>query len=179
MKQSSYLPAALLVFTLAAALPAGAGSPLQQVRDPGAKVIRIPMRSSGPGSLDPAMCSTVYDKLVCSSLYETLLQYSYLERPYRLEPLLLAEMPTTEDGLTWRFRLKSGVRFHDDPCFPDGRGREMVTEDVFYSLKRLADRRTLPSAMYCTPSSRAIAAGGMLVSRYAKLECRAITNNSS
>jgi ABC-type transport system substrate-binding protein len=31
------------------------------------------------------------------------------------------------------------VKFQDDPCFEGGKGRELVTDDVFYSWKRLAD----------------------------------------
>ncbi|QYO64880.1 hypothetical protein JVX88_35910 [Leptolyngbya sp. 7M] len=54
-------------------------------------------------------------------------------------------MPTdtiNPDGTqTWRFTLKRGVRFQDDACFPEGKGREMTAEDVFYSWRRLADPR--------------------------------------
>ncbi len=75
-----------------------------------------------------------------TQIYQTLLQYKYLVRPEQLEPLLLAEMPViSEDGLTWRFKLKPGIMFHDDVCFPGGTGRELVARDVFYSWKRLAD----------------------------------------
>ncbi|MFG0283988.1 MAG: ABC transporter substrate-binding protein, partial [Phycisphaerales bacterium JB039] len=57
------------------------------------------------------------------------------------EPLLLADLPERLDGGSrYRFRLKDGVRFHDNPCFPGGKGREVVADDVFYSLKRIADR---------------------------------------
>ena len=106
------------------------------------KVLRLPMRAGGPGSLDPVTGSTVYDNRAASTVYETLVQYKFLKRPRALEPLLLEEMPTSSaDGLTWSFKLKQGIRFQDDPCFPDGKGREMVAADVFYSWKRLADKR--------------------------------------
>ncbi|MCH2200912.1 MAG: ABC transporter substrate-binding protein [Fuerstiella sp.] len=97
------------------------------------------MRSEGPKSLDPIRGSTVYENRCASQVIETLLQYKYLKRPFELEPLLLSEMPTSEDQLTWTFQLKKGVHFHDDPCFPEGRGRELTTSDVFYSWKRMAD----------------------------------------
>jgi len=107
------------------------------------KVLRLPIRTDGPKSLDPAKGSTQYDNMATCQVYECLLQWKYLVRPLELEPLLLAEMPTATmnaDGTqTWRFRLKQGVRFQDDPCFPGGKGRELVTDDVFYSWKRLAD----------------------------------------
>lgn len=73
-------------------------------------------------------------------VYEGLLQYHYLDRPYRLTPLLAERMPAfSEDGLTLRIRLRDGIRFLDDSCFPDGRGREVRADDFVYSIKRLAD----------------------------------------
>ncbi len=104
------------------------------------KVVRIPMTTSGPKSLDPADGSSVYDNRCCCLVYETLLQYKYLMRPPTLEPLLLEEMPeVSDDRLTYKFKLKKEVYFHDDPCFEGGKGREMVASDVIYSWKRIAD----------------------------------------
>ena len=98
------------------------------------------MASDGPKSLDPIRGSTVYENRCASPVLETLLQYKYLMRPFQLEPLLLEDMPTvSDDGLRYSFRLKKGVYFHDDPCFPGGKGREMVAADVLYSWKRMAD----------------------------------------
>jgi oligopeptide transport system substrate-binding protein len=113
------------------------------------KILRLPMRTDGPKSLDPVKGSTVYDNTAACQVYETLVQYKYLARPPQLEPLLLAEMPqVSADGLTYRFRLKRGVRFQDDPCFPDGRGRELIATDVFYSWKRMADDDTSPKSWW-------------------------------
>lgn len=109
------------------------------------KVLQLPMRTDGPKSLDPAQGSTQYDNIAVSLHYETLLTFSYA-KPSELEPLLLAEMPTTKDGgLTWSFKLKPGVVFQDDACFGGagggGKGRAIKSDDVFFSLKRIADRR--------------------------------------
>jgi oligopeptide transport system substrate-binding protein len=105
------------------------------------KVMQMPIRTDGPKVLDPVQGSTTYDNMACAQIYETLLTNKYAD-PYEYEPLLLAELPTSDDGgLTWNFRLKDGVRFQDNACFPGGKGREVVTDDVFYSLKRLADKK--------------------------------------
>lgn len=108
------------------------------------KVLRLPMRTVGPNTLDPAQGSTTYDNMACSQFYETLLQPKYTD-PNELEPLLLAEMPssrTDEQGRkVWSFRLREDAYFHDNACFPDGKGRRVTTDDVFYSWKRLADQR--------------------------------------
>jgi oligopeptide transport system substrate-binding protein len=103
------------------------------------KVMQLPIRTDGPKSLDPVEGSTTYDNMACAQFYETLLTNKYAS-PMEMEPLLLTEMPTTEDGgTTWHFKLKDNVFFHDDECFPGGKGRKIRADDVFYSLKRLAD----------------------------------------
>lgn len=103
------------------------------------KVAHLPIRTDGPKVLDPVQGSTTYDNMACVQVYETLLENKYTD-PMQMQPLLLAEMPVSEDGgKTWKFKLKEGVFFHDDECFSGGKGRELVTDDVFYSLKRHAD----------------------------------------
>jgi oligopeptide transport system substrate-binding protein len=73
-------------------------------------------------------------------VYSTLLTYSYLERPYQLAPDLLESMPVLgADRLTYTFKLRKGVRFVDNACFPGGKGRVLTTDDVLYSIKRYAD----------------------------------------
>jgi len=59
----------------------------------------------------------------------------------QLVPMLAAEMPeVSEDGKTFRFRLREGVRFHATEALPGG--RELVADDIRWSLKRLLDRDT-------------------------------------
>ena len=91
---------------------------------------------------DPAKVADVSSAQAIQRIYEGLLQVAYLDRPYRLEPLLAESMPDrSADGLTYTFRLRRGIFFAGDPCFPGGRGRELVAEDFVYSLKRLADQK--------------------------------------
>ena len=109
----------------------------------GEKILRVPVTTSGPRSLDPAVGSSVYDNQAVVQAYETLLQFKYLKRPLELEPLLLAEMPEElEGGRVYRFRLRDDIYFHDHECFPGGEGRQLIADDVFYSWKRLADPKS-------------------------------------
>jgi oligopeptide transport system substrate-binding protein len=125
--------------------PAGGGSigsrkNVNNRTEEGLKILRLPINAVGPGTLDPAEGATQYDNRCASQIYETLVQYKYLKRPLALEPLLLEELPqVSKDGKTYQFKLKQGVVFQDDPCFPGGKGRELITDDVFYTWKRLAD----------------------------------------
>jgi oligopeptide transport system substrate-binding protein len=117
----------------------GTGSASSSTRTGGEVVLALPVRTDGPKSLDPVEGSTTYDNMATVQLYETLLVNKYSD-PMQYEPLLVTQIPASDDGgLTWKFELKKGVRFHDNACFPNGEGRELVTDDVFYSLKRMAD----------------------------------------
>ncbi len=91
---------------------------------------------------DPARASDVYSVMAVARVYEGLVQYAYLDRPYRVEPCLAAEMPSVSpDGLDYTFRLRRGVFFQDDPCFraSAGLGRELTAADFVYAIKRVAD----------------------------------------
>lgn len=97
-------------------------------------------RSSDARTLDPQGQFDSQSHLFVASLYDTLIGYHYLKRPYKLIPILLEKLPETEkDGKTLSFELKKGVYFHDDPCFPGGKGKELTSDDVLYTLKRFAD----------------------------------------
>ena len=91
-------------------------------------------------SLDPVRQFDAVSHEAVAMVYSTLLRYAYLERPFKLEPDLLERMPElSADKLSYTFKLKKGVRFHDDKCFPGGKGRELTADDVLYSLRRFAD----------------------------------------
>src|SRR5688572_17833102 len=93
-------------------------------------------------SLDPAVCNDVQGNEILSHVYECLYGYEYPTKPYKLVPLLAADMPeVSADGLTYTIKLKKGVRFYDPErhAFPQGIGPEMKASDVVYSWKRVAN----------------------------------------
>jgi ABC-type transport system substrate-binding protein len=104
-------------------------------------ILRIASSAKIKG-LDPAQANDLYASREVGKVYETLLEYHYLKRPYTLIPSLAAEMPSvSKDGRVFTFKIRPGVLFQDDPCFEatQGKGRELVAEDFVYSWKRLAD----------------------------------------
>lgn len=105
---------------------------------------------------DPVKAGDVSSAIAIARIYETLLQYDYLNRPYRLEPLLARAMPdVSDDGLTYTFKIRPGIYFQDDSCFTNsgGRGREVEAGDFVYAIKRLADRKS-HSVGYWTVAGR-------------------------
>jgi oligopeptide transport system substrate-binding protein len=94
---------------------------------------------------DPARAGDVASALAISRIYEGLYQYSYLARPYRLEPALAEGMPDiSADGLVYTIKVRRGIYFADDPCFTAtaGKGRELTARDFVYAIQRVADVKT-------------------------------------
>ncbi len=139
------------VLVLVVALTVGCSSDEsleQRLPSPALKTYRHAM-DQAPTSLDPTQAANVYANHVVVNAYDTLYAYKYLARPYQLKPNLAADFPAVSaDGLTYTIQIKRGVRFIDDPCFPDGRGRELVAEDVVYSIKRQFDPRNQPQGAW-------------------------------
>ncbi|HVM59238.1 MAG TPA: ABC transporter substrate-binding protein [Verrucomicrobiae bacterium] len=91
---------------------------------------------------DPVDTGDVETERELCHVYEGLMEYAYLDRPYHVVPRLAQAMPeVSADGLTYTFKIKPGVHFTDDPCFPGGKGREVVADDFVYSFKRVLDPR--------------------------------------
>lgn len=103
--------------------------------------LNIGIRANVKG-LDPINANDMYSATVIAQIYEGLVEYNYLKRPFSVQPAMAEALPEiSADGLTFTFKIKKGLKFHDNPAFPDGKGREVTAEDFIYSWKRLADPR--------------------------------------
>lgn len=102
------------------------------------KVIRdvFPVAETG---FDPAALTDLYSAGVVRAVFEALYTYDYLARPAKLVPLTAEAMPQiSDDGKTYTVRIKPGIHFQPDPAF-GGKKRELVADDIVYSIKRLID----------------------------------------
>jgi ABC-type transport system substrate-binding protein len=113
--------------------------------------LRLPVMLAKIKGLDPAFSEDIATANEVGRVYESLFQYHYLKRPYVLIPALAEALPiVSADGKTYTIKIKKGVLFQDDPCFKatEGRGRELIADDVVYSLKRLADPTLMSSGWW-------------------------------
>lgn len=98
---------------------------------------------------DPIMADDLYSGREISKIYEGLLQYHWLKMPYELVPNLAESLPEiSKDGITYTFKIRPGVKFQDDAAFPGGKGREVEAADFVYSIKRLADAKTVSTGWW-------------------------------
>ena len=94
-------------------------------------------------TLDPADVGDTTSDGVCKEFYENLYTYHYLKHPLELVPQLAAAMPQiSEDGLIYHIPIRQDVFFHDDSCFPGGKGRPLKAQDFVYAWKRIANVKT-------------------------------------
>ena len=99
-------------------------------------------QNGAPNTMDPVQSATRYASLMTTSIYDQLYEYKYLARPFELKPRLAEALPeVSADGLVYTIRMKKGVLYADNECFPGGKGREVVMGDFIYSMKRIFDPR--------------------------------------
>jgi oligopeptide transport system substrate-binding protein len=137
MKKQNRLLALFVAATVTTSL---AISGCTKKEETNANILRIALKDDAK-TLDPA---NAYDSVsweVMPNIYDTLLQYKYLEDQLVLEPLLADGMPVySKDLLSVTVKIKKGVMFADDSAFKTngGKGRELKAQDFIFAFKRLA-----------------------------------------
>jgi len=90
-------------------------------------------------TLDPAQADDFASRNMTGCIFDTLLEYDYLARPYQLRPSMLAAMPEANATFDrYVFTLRPDLVFADNPCFKSGVERKITADDVLYSIKRVA-----------------------------------------
>ena len=89
-------------------------------------------------TLDPAGLNDAPSHHVVHQIAETLVDF---DKDLNLIPELAESWELSEDQLTYTYNLRKGIMFHDSPCFPDGKGREMKASDVKFCFDRILDAK--------------------------------------
>ena len=106
----------------------------QEQRDPNAKQggeIVITYKDD-VATLDPAIGYDWQNWSMIKSLFDGLMDYE--PGTTKLRPELAESYEISEDGKTFTFKLRQGVKFHN--------GREMTADDVKYTLDRVTNPKT-------------------------------------
>ncbi|EKF23245.1 bacterial extracellular solute-binding s, 5 Middle family protein [Mycolicibacterium hassiacum DSM 44199] len=83
-----------------------------------------------PDQLDPHKTTAYFSFEVLENVFDTLVAP---DANLEMRPALAESWTVSPDQLTWTFRLRSGVTFHD--------GSPLTAEDVVYSYRRIIDER--------------------------------------
>ncbi len=115
------------------------------------KKIRHGAFTTAPKTLDPAKAYSANEIEILAQIYEPILQYHYLKRPYELEPLTVTQMPQVsyqrEDGKVvyslYTIDVKPGVFYQPHPAFArmkDGKYRYLhLTPEQIENTYQLSD----------------------------------------
>ena len=86
-------------------------------------------------SLFPISINHAVSSRIALQVYQGLVKLN--KRNLKVEPLLAESISINDDGTLYTFNLRDSVFFHDDPCFPNGKGRMLNAHDVKYCFDQL------------------------------------------
>lgn len=95
--------------------------------------------TTGIASIDPAFAKNQSIMWAIHQLYNTLVE---VDSNLHIVPSVARRWEISEDKKTYTFFLRNDVFFHDDACFPGGKGRRMNAGDVTYSFQRILNKST-------------------------------------
>ena len=99
-----------------------------------AETLQIAVGTSDITNIDPHRANG-FDSMLLSNVFDGLVRFPPGSAdPADLEPDLAESWQVSDDGKSWTFRLREGVKFH-------GGYGELTADDVVYSLKRAADAK--------------------------------------
>jgi oligopeptide transport system substrate-binding protein len=111
------------------------GCKRQQSASTGKQVFRY-NEASGIRTLDPAFAKGQADIWACNQIFNGLVQ---MNDKLETTPAIAYRWEISEDGKIYTFFLRKDVQFHDDPLFPNGKGRAVTASDFVFSFKRILD----------------------------------------
>lgn len=90
------------------------------------------MSSEKVDNLFPISTSDIYTQRLNSQMFEPLLKLDV--ESMAVIPSIAESYQVSDDAKKFTFKIRKGVKFHDDACF-GGEGREVTVEDVKYTLE--------------------------------------------
>ncbi len=88
-------------------------------------------------NLYPLNITEVTSQRIANQIYEGLVKLR--QSDLTVIPSIAEKWDKNETASMWTFHLRKGVKFHDDPCFPDGKGREVTAKDIIYCFTKLCE----------------------------------------
>ncbi len=107
-------------------------------------------------NLYPLSIIDVTSQRIANQVYEGLVKLSQAD--LSIIPAIAYRWETNADGTVWTMHLRKGVKFHDDPCFPNSRGRDLTSSDVKFCYNKLCEASPNNNAFDITFKDRVIGA---------------------
>ncbi len=86
-------------------------------------------------NLYPLSVVEVVSHRITNQVYQGLVKYN--QKDLSITPSLAESWEINEDATKFTFKIRKGVRFHDNECFEGGKGREVTANDFKFCLTQL------------------------------------------
>ena len=86
-------------------------------------------------NLFPLNVTEVVGHRITNQVYEGLVKHD--QNTLTIEPSLAESWEVNDDATSYTFKLRKGVKFHDNECFSGGKGREVTAQDFEYCFTKL------------------------------------------
>ncbi|GIV26254.1 MAG: peptide ABC transporter substrate-binding protein [Bacteroidia bacterium] len=114
---------------------------------------------------------------IASQVYEGLVKFNSTD--LTVQPCIAYKWEVSEDLKTYTFHLRKGIRFHDDPSFPDGKGREVTAQDFKYCFEKLCTADPSNNQFQITFKNRVVGANEFFEKKSNELTGVKVLNDST
>jgi oligopeptide transport system substrate-binding protein len=97
-------------------------------------------------SLFPASATEVYSQHVNSQLFEGLFKFN--QKTLQVEPCLAESYSVNSTNTVYTFKIRKDVKFHDNSCFKNGKGRQVTASDFQNVFQHLCSNDSLNKSGY-------------------------------
>jgi len=86
-------------------------------------------------SLNPIAVNDQMSFHLAAQMFEGLVKFE--QKDLTVKPAIAARWESNPNQTEWTFHLRPHVKFHNNPCFPGGKGREVTAQDIKFCFDRL------------------------------------------
>ncbi len=88
-------------------------------------------------NLYPPLITETVSHRIANQIYESLVDLN--PKDLSVRPALAERWEVNDDATSFTFYLRKGIYFHNDTCFPNGKGRELTAYDIKYCFDKLCE----------------------------------------
>jgi peptide/nickel transport system substrate-binding protein len=83
---------------------------------------------------------------IASQVYQGLVKFSQAD--LTILPSLAESWAVNENSTIFTFKIRKGIKFHNDPCFEGNEGRELTAKDVKYCFDKICESNTMNQGFF-------------------------------
>jgi len=107
-------------------------------------------------SLNPISVIEISGFHIGTQLFEGLVKFD--QKDLSILPAISARWESNENQTEWTFHIRQGVKFHNDACFKDGKGRTVTANDIKFCFDKLCTSDPINTQFGITFKDRVVGA---------------------